>query len=133
MPVVTGVLALFYVSTDNGVTYTKIGGQKDASLRIDVKDADATTKDSNGWEESIPTTKSWGIDLDALLLETDAGQTALYNALVGGSDVMAKLTLPGGGQFTGHGHFTGWNLSAPQDNSMPIKTTFKGTGPLTKA
>ena len=64
-------------------TWTKVGGQKDATFERGAATIDTTDKDSGGDEEHLASTRNWSIGFDAFLIEDNAGfleVEAAYNA-----------------------------------------------------
>ena len=113
-------------------TYTTVAGQRGASLSRDAETMDITTKDSNGWNESVAGFKSWSIDADGLLTEDDAGYLALEQAYMEGKTVLISLTTTGGGSYEGNAIITSFPMDASYDDVATYEVSFTGTGPLTK-
>jgi len=130
MAKVTGIDFLVY--TKIGETPTLIGGQRGASLSLTTDAVDVTAKDSDGWEENIPHIRHWSIDFDGLLIEDDAGLTALESAYMSGTQLIVEFSTPGGSKYTGTATLTDFSYDTPYDAEATYSGTLQGSGPLTK-
>lgn len=132
---IAGYNALMYISTDGGTTYNKVGELKDVTLTVERETIDATSHDSGGWKENIAGLGSWSASAEALYVDADAGQDAVYNALVNGT--LAKFRfLPKTGtgleKFEGDGRIVSWELAGPNDDAAAVSIEIEGSGALTK-
>lgn len=112
--------------------YVVLGGQRGASLSRDAETMDTTSKDSDGWNESLSGFKSWSIDADGLLTESDEGFLALEEAFMEGESVLISLTTPSGGKYEGDAIITSFPLDASYDDVATYEVAFTGTGKLNK-
>ena len=126
----TGDLAV--AITDPGPTYVTLGGQRGATLNRGSAVADATSKDSAGWEENQPTFRNWAVDADGLLIADDAAFLALRSAYRYKRRVNV-LILDGGSSESGIGTITDFPTEAPHDDMATIAITIQGSGALTEA
>ncbi len=135
MPAVTGISFLVYVNTgtDASPVWTVVAGQRGANLNMSLDEADTTSKDSSGWHEGLPTIRSWSIDFDALLIQGDAGLTALENMFMNKSQVKIQLQTPAASTYTGKATLTDFSYDAPHDGEATASGSLTGTGALTKA
>ena len=113
-------------------SYVTVAGQRGSSLSRDAETMDVTSKDSDGWNESIAGFKSWAIDADGLLTEDDAGFLALEEAYMEGETVLISLTTPSGGKYEGNAIITSFPLDASYDDVATYEVSFTGTGKLNK-
>lgn len=113
--------------------YVTVAGQRGASLNRDAETMDTTSKDSQGWNESISGFKSWSIEADGLLTEDDAGFLALEEAYMEGEPVLVSITTAGGNKYDGKAIISSFPLSAPYDDLATFEVSFTGTGALKKA
>ena len=74
------VLIKVNVGTAEEPEYVAVGAQRGASLSRSAETLDKTSKDSDGWQESLAGLKSWTISTDGLLILDDEGYEALENA-----------------------------------------------------
>lgn len=127
----------FLVKINTGTSevpkYTTVAGQRGASLNRDAETMDTTSKDSEGWNESIAGFKSWSVDADGLLTGDDAGYLALETAYMEGETVLISLTTTGGSKYEGKAIISSFPLSAPYDDLATYEVSFTGTGALTKS
>lgn len=128
-----GFNAKLAVSTDGGTTYTDIGELREVTLTLEADEIDATSKDSGSWREFIPGLKQWGGSAAGLYLQANAGQDAVYNALVNGTTVKLRFRPRAGAgndQFIGDAIITSYEPSAPLDDAIAVNIAFRGTGAL---
>jgi predicted secreted protein len=127
----------------NGVTARKIGEARDATLSISQNEIEATSFNSNGWNEYIPGLKEWSIDIEALYVSDDLGQDDLLSALVLGQVVKVSLlpkklldvstnppTEYSGKKYEGDAFVTSWEINPTPDDVISISASFRGTGEL---
>lgn len=130
---IPGFAGKVYASTDGGTTQTVVGEVREATLSISVNEIDATSYDSQGWEEYIPGMKSWELEVDQLYVQADAGQVALYNALVNGV-VLDVYLYPkdenGETGYSGKAFITSWELGEPVDDAVTLSVSMRGSGAL---
>lgn len=134
MPAVTGVDFIIQVNTgtEAAPVWTTVAGQRNATLNREVEEADATSKDSNGWYEGIPTIRSWSIKFDGLIVEDDTGYQALEDAYMNNEILQVQIVTPAGNKYTGKAYLTDFSLEAPYKDDAVYSGTLQGTGPLTK-
>jgi predicted secreted protein len=129
-----GYMGKIYLSSDGGSTYIPIGEVNDMTLSIKADDMEATSFDSVGWKEFIPGLKEWEADTEALYLYANAGQDALYSALVAGSVLKIRL-LPkvgtGNKGYQGDAFITEWEFNNKVDDVVSLSASFRGTSSLT--
>lgn len=135
MPAVSGVDFIVQVNTgtDAAPVWTPVGGQRGATLNMSTDEIDVTSKDSNNWHEGLPSIRNWSLDFDALLIQGDAGLTALENAFMGQTQVQVRLATPSGSTYTGKATLTDFSYEAPYDGEATASGSLTGTGALTKA
>lgn len=125
-------LVMVNTGTAEAPVYTKVAGQRGASLSRDAETMDTTSKDTDGWNESIAGFKSWSIEADGLFTENDEGYLALETAYMNGDTVLINLTTPSGGKYEGNAIITSFPLEASYDDVATYELSFTGTGELTK-
>lgn len=127
----TGDLAV--AITDPGSTYVTLGGQRGATLNRGTSTADATSKDSAGWDENLPVFGNWSVEMDGLALTDDDGYVALQAAHRHRRRVNVLLKNPDDSTESGIGTLTDFPEEAPHDDMATISVTIQGSGPLTAA
>lgn len=135
MSAVTGVDFLIKVNTgtEGAPVWTVVAGQRDATLSMGTDEVDITSKDSGGWHEGIPSVRNWSIDFDALLIEGDAGLSALEDAYMSKTQVQVQLATPANNTYTGKATLTDFSYAAPYEGEATASGSLTGTGALTKA
>lgn len=118
--------------TDAAPVWTKVGGQRGASLSRSSDTFDATNKDSLGWKEFEAGFKEWSIEADGLVLTTDIGYVALETAYTSGAKVKVQIIDANGADYTGSAIVTDLPIDMPYDDLVTYSCTLQGTGALTK-
>lgn len=111
--------------------WTDVGGQRSADLGRSADSIDVSHKTSGGWKSSKAGLRGWSIDLDALVLLSDAALPYLEAAFQAGSEVNIQMYYPDGTVQTGWGSLTDFSLSTPHDGEASITGTIEGNGALT--
>jgi TP901-1 family phage major tail protein len=125
---IAGVDVLLEVEV-NG-TLTVVGGQSGATLNRDTSLISVTSKDDGGWESSVAGTRSWGIEMDAFLIENDTALDLLEQTWLNGGTVQASISLPSGKAYSGSALIESLPMELPQDDAVSISVTLTGTGAL---
>ena len=116
------------------VTGKILGGQKNATLNRSAETIDATSKDAEGfWQESIAGFKSWSIDCDGALIESDSAYEILETAFLNSANVDVYLDLPSGTKYQGNATITDFPLEFPYDDLATYSVSFQGSGALVKS
>lgn len=130
MAKLNGTDLLVYVGAD------AILGTTNHSLSLNMETADATTKDSGGWREIIPTVREWSIDFDGLVDFTASyGLTDLMNLIINRTQSTVKFST----ESTGDTYWEGlaYLVNVDQDWAMEdvaaFTGSFEGDGTLTQA
>lgn len=107
-----------------------------AQMSISVEMMGATTKDSAGWEESIPGRKSWSMSGD--FFYTNLISSVEFNDFYAAIANKTKLTVSfttrtvGDDQYGGSCYVESAELSAGVEDNASYSITLKGTGALSK-
>lgn len=126
------VLIKVNVGTDEAPEYIAVGAQRGASLSRSAETLDKTSKDSDGWQESLAGLKSWSISTDGLLILDDEGYEALENAYMMSENVLIQFSTKSGAMFEGDAIITAIDLDAPYDDLISYTAEFQGSGALKK-
>lgn len=125
----------FIVSVNTGTdavpVWTKVGGQRGATLNRSADTLDSTSKDSNGWKENEYSFKEWGIDSEGLLLDSDVGYSELEDAFMNAVKVKIQMVTASGKKYEGMSLVTDFPIEAPYDDLATYSVTFTGDGELT--
>ncbi len=131
-----------FVSVDTGDGNGKVicTFSQTCKLTMDATMANATTKDSAGWEEVLPSTKKWSIECDGLVdyhpSSTVHNIGNLFDQFTNGASVTVQFALANG--VTGDLIWTGTAYISKLDENAKLKdivsytATFTGTSVLTK-
>lgn len=131
MSKVSGVSVLVKIGT------TIVGGQTGASLARGSDTIEATSKDSEGWVESIAGYKNWSVDCEGFLILGDNGQAALETAYEDGMAVDVEIRIGETGNvngitYKGKALITDLSNEFPQDDAVTYSLTLEGTGALSR-
>jgi len=127
-----------YVSVNTGTpsepTWTKVGGQKDATISFSQDPVDLTDKDSGGWKERELGNREVTVDFDSFLIEDDAGWTELKKGLVTGTGVEhekvnCKIETPGY-EYVGDFIMTGLSISGPNEDAGTVSFSLISDGEI---
>lgn len=134
MPAVSGVDFIVKVNTGTEASpvWTAVAGQRNATLNMGMEEIDITSKDSQGWHEGLPGVRNWSIDFDGLIIEDDAGLSALEDAYMNKAQVEVQLVTPAGYTYSGKATLTDFSYDTPYEGEATADGTLTGTGALTK-
>lgn len=109
-----------------------LGGQRGASLTRSVSSLDATTKDSDGWEQKEYGLNSWSLSCDGLVVADDDAHVALGRAFMSQEKVQVEISPANGvGQaFQGRAIITSYPIEYPHDNLASYSVELEGDGAL---
>lgn len=103
-------------------------------LSIKANEVDTTSFDSDGWEETEVTTKSWEVSMEGTFNKADAtGQKAVMAALVSGENLPIKLYVDKTAEkedFSGNIKITGIDIDTSVKTKLKISIKAKGNGKL---
>ena len=131
MPNITkGLDILIYAGT--GGTKKAIGGQKGCTLTMEADTIDVSNKNDFGWASTIGGAKSWSVSCDGQFLTDDAGQQALMDAFVAGTNLNVELkNSTESVYFAGTAQITSIEVDAQFDDVCALSIELQGVGPLT--
>lgn len=126
----TGVKFLVYVNTGTVAlpVYTKIGGQRGATLNRTAETVDTTSKDSNNWRQSEYSIREWSIDFDGLLVESDIAFAEFEDALMNQVKLMVQFETAAGNKYEGTALLTDFPIEGPYDGEATYSGTLMGDG-----
>ena len=115
---------------------TPIASSRSCSISMSVNMADATTKDNEGYSESVPTTRSWEISADGLAA-WDGNVVERMNAFQNRTALSVKFSpriLESGDKFySGIAYLESLEIDAPMEDGVSYSVSLKGSGKLTFA
>lgn len=118
--------------TAEAPVYTAVGAQRGASLSMSAETLDKTSKDSDGWNESLAGMRTWSISTDGLLILDDEGYLAIEEAYMLGNNVLVQMSTKSGALYEGEAIITTVDLDAPYDDLANYSAEFAGAGKLEK-
>jgi TP901-1 family phage major tail protein len=116
---------------------TLVAHATSAQLSMNVEMMGATTKDSAGWEESLPGRKSWSLSGD-FLFAFSASSNKVFNDVFAAIESKTKLAIVFGTFVSGDTHYSGncyvesAELSAGVEDNATYSLTLRGTGAISK-
>ena len=110
-----------------------VGSQRNASLKMDGKEIDVSDKTTGGWDTMIVGNRSWAIDCEAILLDSDAGQDAIEAAFLAGTQVSVAIAVGARGTYSGTASIVSLETTGEKDDVSTMKISLKGASALTAA
>ena len=129
MAVTKGLDILIYVG--ESTNKKAIGGQKRCTLTMEADTIDISNKNDFGWASTIGGAKSWSVSCDGQFLTDDAGQQALMDAFVAGTNLNVELKNKNESvYFAGTAQITSIEVDAQFDDVCALSIELQGVGPL---
>lgn len=123
-------LIMVNIGTVASPVYSAIGGQQGATLNRSADEINVSSKDSDGWGASLAGLRTWSIEGDGLLYESDAALDMLETTFAAGDPVLVQLTTPWSTKYQGTAYITDLSIEAPHDGAATISYTLSGNGKL---
>ena len=131
MAVTRGLDLLVYAGTSGG-SKQAIGGQKGCTLTMEADTIDISNKNDYGWASTIGGAKSWSVSCDGQFVADDAGQQALFDAFVAGTEVDIEMKNTAESvYFAGKAAITSLEVDAQFDDVCTLSMELQGIGALT--
>ena len=125
MAVTRGLDVLVYVGAN------AVGGQKGCTLTMEAETIDVSNKNDFGWASTIGGAKSWSVSCDGQFIADDAGQKALMDAFVAGTDVQVEMKNSDNTiYFAGTASITSLEVDAQFDDVATMSMELQGVGAL---
>ena len=134
----TGLVVKLYIAKEIGDQLMLIGGQRGATLNINLDEIDASSKDDpDGWANNIGGQRSWDVSAEGAYVIGDKGIEALEDALLGEhtQDIgrfQIYLTSPSGEVRTGQTTLTSFSENAGHTDLVTYSLSLNGAGALRK-
>jgi TP901-1 family phage major tail protein len=128
---IAGIDVLLSASADGGTTSNVIGGQSGATLNRSTNVIEVSSKDGNGWTESIAGMKSWSVECEGFMVKDDAGLDALETAWENGNSITVEIVY-NGNTYSGEAILSDFPNEFPQDDAVTFSISLTGTGALSK-
>ena len=130
MAVTKGLDILIYAGT-SGESKQAIGGQKGCTLTMEADTIDISNKNDFGWASTIGGAKSWSVSCDGQFVADDAGQQALFDAFVAGTEVDIEMKNTGETvYFAGKAAITSLEVDAQFADVCTLSMELQGIGAL---
>ena len=130
MAVTRGLDLLVYAGTSGG-SKQAIGGQKGCTLTMEADTIDVSNKNDYGWASTIGGAKSWSVSCDGQFVADDAGQQALFDAFVAGTEVDIEMKNTAESvYFAGKAAITSLEVDAQFDDVCTLSMELQGIGAL---
>ena len=125
MAVTKGLDILVYVGDQ------AVGGQKGCTLTMEAETIDVSNKNDFGWASTIGGAKSWSVSCDGQFIADDAGQKALMDAFVAGTEVQVEMKNTAESiYFAGKAAITSLEVDAQFDDVATMSMELQGIGAL---
>ena len=112
-------------------SWSKIGGQKDATFDRGAATIDTTDKDSGGDEEHLASTRNWSISFDAFLIEDNAAFLEVEASYDAGTLKQYQIITPAH-TYMGLASVEGLSITAALGDAGIASFTLKGSAALAK-
>lgn len=127
--VTRGLDILIYATVNSQLT--AIGGQKGCTLSMEADTIDVSNKNDFGWTSVIGGAKSWTVSCDGQFIADDAGQKALMNAFVNGTELTVEMKNSAESvYFSGKASITSIEVDAQFDDVATFSIELQGLGQL---
>lgn len=132
-----GFEAEFAISTDGGSTHNIVSEQSDMTLTAEGEALDASHFNSAGVRDFIAGPYQWNFTVEGNFLQSDAGQTDVFNEITAPAQVDIRIrpvgTATGDVEYTGTAVLTSWEVGSTADDVVSFSAEGTGSGALTKA
>ena len=131
----SGKNCLFKVTTDEGVSYTAIEGQKDTQWSGSANPVDTSDKTSDGWGSTIAGTKAATVTMSGVCnWGSDTAFQALRVAWENSEVVSGRAVFnSAGNNYEGDWSVTQFDVGGTHDGATEYNITVSNAGPLTYA
>jgi hypothetical protein len=133
MAKINGTKFLMYLYLNN--TWQAIGSTTTSSLEITMDTPDATTKDSEGWAESIPGIRSATGSFGQLYDPTDTFSVSeVFDLIADRETVLLKIasTETGSEYYEFNAHVSGLSYTFDMEQPVGVEGSFVSTGKVEK-
>ena len=110
---------------------TVLGAQKNCTLSLEADSIDVSNKNSFGWSDFIPGTKSWTVSCDGQFIVEDTAQAKLVEAFK--NNTFVKIEMKNSDStiyYAGDAMITSLELEASYDDVFAYSVEFQGKGAL---
>ncbi|WP_072500365.1 phage major tail protein, TP901-1 family [Olsenella phocaeensis] len=132
---VKGADVLTCIFSADGAKLLAIEGEKSSKLSLSADTTSFSSKDSKGsWKKNSPSTKSWEMTLDTVMVKDAESNKAIRQAFEDGTALCVKQVYDDG-QFTPRGGgmavVTKYEDDSPSDDLISISVSLTGSGKWT--
>lgn len=120
------------VKVDVSGVKTVIGGQSGATLNRSTNLIEVTSKDANGWAESVAGIKNWSIECEGFMVTGDEALEQLETIWLNNGSVTVEIVV-GSRKYSGVALIEDFPQEFPQDDAVSFSLSLTGTGALTIA
>jgi len=125
-----------YVKVNTGTesvpVWTKVGGQKGATITPSISDIDVTDKDNDGWADNLAGIRSFEVEFDGFLIEDDAGYAEMKKGFWDRKDLHCQIITPAH-TYTGKFRLTEMPVEAPVDDAVTVSFSLKNVGAIVES
>lgn len=126
----------FLLNVNTGTTelpvWTKIAGQRGATLNRSAETLETTSKDSDGFKDFESSFIEWSIEAEGLVVLDDVGYTELEDSFMSGTKLQAQISTPSGQMYQGMVIVTDLPLEFAYDDMATYSVSLQGAGALAK-
>lgn len=114
---------------DDG-TWKKLAAQRGGTLNRDAETIDVSSKDGDGWNEFVQGQKSWSVDVDGLVPDSEESFEEMLNIWMMGECLRIRVRYPSGLVYVGQTYITSFPEEFGYQDNVTYSITFEGSGPL---
>lgn len=112
----------------NDSGFVQIAAQRGGSITLEVDGIDITSKDNAAWSDILPGVKSWSLEVDGLIIESEQAQQKMLDAFFADTKVEVEVLRPGGDVFRGMAFVTSLPHEFGFEDAATFSATFTGAG-----
>lgn len=109
-------------------SFVRLANQRGGSLALEADGIDIASKDDAAWASVLPGIKSWSIELDGLIVESNQAFQAMIDGFNTDAEFVIQVIRPDGKVFRGIAHLTSFPQEFAHDAAATYSATFTGKG-----
>lgn len=118
-----------------GTKLLAVEGEQESTLSLEAETTEVATKDTKGgWQKAKPSTRSWTLDLDSVVIRDAQSNKLIRQAFEDGTPLCMKQVYDDD-DYTpicgGSCYVTSYEQGAPSDDVATASVSLTGTGKLT--
>ena len=116
----------------NDSGFVQVAAQRGGSVTLEADGIDITSKDNAAWSDVLPGVKSWSIEVDGLIVESEQAQQFMLDSFENDTQVEVEVLRPDGNVFRGNAFITSFPHEFGFEDAATYSATFTGAGAPTR-